>query len=666
MRFTNRVINVNMRMPFRACSLLLLLVALAAGCSDRANDTTPAAPAPAPKPAAPSGDARGPNVVWILLDALRPDHLSAYGYERETSPFIDTIAQRGTLFERHYSQGPNTLISVGTYMTGRYFPVEYQDARHMGVWFLKEPLPGEELVSTIFGRQGYATAMFSASPWYSAESRLATSFETFGELMRVASMDLDRADFVKDNAELFSWISDHAAEPFFLYVHSLDTHEPRYRYNTVSTWLDPAFPRERGDRLRWWKDGPFSAEDQRYITGLYDGGIAYADFTVSQIVAALEREGVLDNTILVISSDHGEVLAQDGETLGHPPHGATDDQLRTPLILAGPGIPSGKRIGVKTQNVDIVPTIIDLAGLSTESKFDGVSLRDTILADAPAEIHRYAFSKTSSISLTSRLNSIFIFDDAKVDICAYDEAQLAKSNRPIRPRELVWKMPDFAGARTPATLEADRESYVQAELSDRIQPMRAARDAQPDAMPPYYDAVPGVAFTEQGQTYPIVNDLNPSDNLWSSVHFGAIFEGIGDSMLVSFPWLEDSPGLVMIASARDGTYRVSALLKTFPSPDGTARGASFRWLEPVAERDFRLFRVPPAEPGQENRAWVELGTYTVTGGKFVYWLDEGLPEDVTVFGTLRFVREGAEGAVLTDEELAAEHERLKALGYGDN
>jgi arylsulfatase A-like enzyme len=122
------------------------------------------------------------NVVWILLDALRADHLSSHGYDRPTSPVLDALAARGIRATNAFSQASATLLSVPTFMTGRYEPAFYQDARHFDVWFLRRPPPEERLVSTIFKTHGYETAMFSASPWYSAGSnpaRAAWSFTTF-------------------------------------------------------------------------------------------------------------------------------------------------------------------------------------------------------------------------------------------------------------------------------------------------------------------------------------------------------------------------------------------------------------------------------------------------------------------------------------------------------
>ena len=126
--------------------------------------------------------------------------------------------------------------------------------------------------------------MFSASLWYPEESRLSSSFDTFAWLTHRA--DVQGNTYEERNPELFSWLDRHADEPFFLYIHSMDTHEPRYANNTHDTWLDGSVSPERERILRRYSGlngQPFSAAEQRHIVDLYDGGISYADETVGEV-----------------------------------------------------------------------------------------------------------------------------------------------------------------------------------------------------------------------------------------------------------------------------------------------------------------------------------------------------------------------------------------------
>ncbi len=629
---------------------VLFLCACLCGCGPPpAKEAASAPPAAVPE--------RPINVVWILLDACRADHLSCYGYARPTSPNIDALAARGVLFERNYAQAPNTLLSVPSYMTGRYNPVFYQDARHLGIWFLREPPAGEKLISTILKENGYATAMFSASPWYSAESRLGKSFDEF-HLLNYGG-ELPEGPFAERNAHLFEWMEAYAQEKFFVYVHSLDTHEPRYHNNTKTTWLDPAFPRDRDGELRRWKNGAFSAADQQHIVDLYDGGVAYADSGVGDILAALARLGIAEKTLVIVSADHGEILGQDGETVGHPQTSSADDVLLTPLIIAGPGLPAGRRVAAQTENADIVPTLIDLLAIKTDATFDGVSLRPAMAATSPLVIHEFAYARAARFLIDADLDRIQIFDGVKFDVYAYDQAGIDFLRLPQRPPVIAYAMPDAVGHRreiTPDPALAARASRIDAE---DLKPAWDAYVALPRITPPYFETSTGGSLDPSA----VVNTLDPKDNRWTRHRSPYLFRISESDLLVADPSQEDPPELILGVNIPNGEYRVFAFTVSLPS-DGEPRGVSFKFKKYPAESEYREFGLPAPEPGESVDGWFELGVYSVTAGNFVYCLDTGKPEDITVLGALRFTQVGADAAPLDEEALREEQERLEALGYG--
>ncbi len=607
-----------------------------------------------PVPAAPL------NVVWILLDACRPDHLSSYGYHRPTSPNIDALAARGVLFERNYAQGPNTLLSVGSYMTGRHNPVFYQDARHLGIWFLREPPAGEQLLSSILKENGYQTAMFSASPWYSAESRLGKSFGEF-HLLNYGG-ELPEESFEKRNAHVFNWIESHAKEKFFIYIHSLDTHEPRYHNNTKTTWLDPAFPRARDGELRRWKNGAFSPADQKHIVDLYDGGVAYADSSVGEICAALERLGIAENTIVVISADHGEILGQDGETVGHPQNSSVDDVLRTPLIIAGPGLPAGHRVFVRTENTDIVPTLVDLLRVTTSATFDGVSLRTTATAPKQSELHEYAYARAARFLIDADLDRVLIYDDVKFDLSAYDQQGIDFLHLAQRPQMIAYALPDTAGHRQEITPDPDFAAQVNKLSAEKLKPAWEAYNALPKTTPSYFETGTG------GSVVPadVVSVLDLKDNLWTRQRSPYLFRISESDLLVADPSQEDPPALILGVNIPNGEYRVQAFTVSLPA-DGPPRGVSFKFSKyPEEGSTYREFGLPAPEPGKSVDGWIELGTYSVTQGNFVYSLETGRPEDLTVLGALRFTKVGEEGAAPDEDALKAEMERLESTGYANS
>src|SRR5690606_10830544 len=214
----------------------------------------------------------------------------------------------------------------------------YRDERHMSTWFLPTPPDDDILAPTRYADHGYATAMVSVSSWYSRQSPLGNTFDHLGELLH--SLHATEGTYRDRNPELFKWIEDHSDNPFFLYWHSMYTHTPHLPHNTVPTWLEPDFPPGRDEQLRHFLGAPFDERDQQRLIDLYDGGVAYADRAVREIVELLDSLGVLDNTIIVISADHGEALGEDGLTTEHPGRDTYDELYRTPLIISGPGIPS--------------------------------------------------------------------------------------------------------------------------------------------------------------------------------------------------------------------------------------------------------------------------------------------------------------------------------------
>lgn len=315
---------------------------------------------PHPGAAAPIEKARRPNVVWILLDCLRAQNLAAYGYERETAPTISSLARQGVVFERHYAQDFWTFPSVPSYMTGRYFAANCLDS---GKWQdqMRQPAPGEILAPVIFSENGYATYLVCNHSWFTPFSRLWQAF--------------DKSAFYFDYAaRVREMLDEHGEQPFFLYLHMLETHFPHRFGPPFDQWID------KDHVSTTIFDGnqppppetPFSPEDRELLRGLYDGGILLGDSKVQEILELLGARGLLENTIVIIASDHGEALGEDGRSVGH--NIICEEVMHVPLILCGPGIPQGKRIASMTENVDIVPTLVSLLGLETAAAFDGRDL----------------------------------------------------------------------------------------------------------------------------------------------------------------------------------------------------------------------------------------------------------------------------------------------------
>ena len=332
-------------------------------------------------PPAPDGRV---NLILIILDTVRAASLSVYGYERPTTPELERFAQAGVVFDRAISPTSWTLPSHGTMFTGRH-PAELQVD-----WLtpLDDSFP---TLAEILSQAGYATAGFSANVGYvSAESGLARGFARFedfvptaGEAVRVSVM-LSRVlrpfglqEFVEDdnrgrktaedvNRAFLGWLDDRQEDrPFFAFLNYFDAHAPFYapaEFDTLYGGLRP---------LKNW--GPnLSEEEAKRWRDPYDRSLTYLDTQLGLLFRELERKGVLRNTVIVVSSDHGEHLGENGY-MGH----ATTlyrPAIEVPLIFRGPGIPKGVRVASRVGLRDLPASLLELAKVDAQGRIPGQSL----------------------------------------------------------------------------------------------------------------------------------------------------------------------------------------------------------------------------------------------------------------------------------------------------
>lgn len=327
-----------------------------------------------------AGNAR-PNVLFILIDTLRADHLTPYGYERDTTPQIaHWLAAQGTTVETAYSQAPWTLPSLAAIMSGRN-PGEF-----LGDPVASFALPGSVLsVPERFALAGYATAGFIGNPTLHEENGFARGFGTFyTPPADPASMHLHGGGLT-DRA--LPWLAAHAGgadRPFFLYVHYIDPHDP-YDSPELVNGVSPFDPDYRGRIGVDWIHGIYTGKldlddpvrDLAHIAALYDSEIHYADAQVGRLLAAIPPE-VLKDTLVVLTSDHGEELLDHGGWK----HGQTlyDEQIHVPLIFRWDGhIPAGKRLSGVVRLLDLAPTFASAIGAKADPDWDGVDLLPALL-----------------------------------------------------------------------------------------------------------------------------------------------------------------------------------------------------------------------------------------------------------------------------------------------
>jgi arylsulfatase A-like enzyme len=330
--------------------------------------------------------AERPNILFIVVDTLRADHLTPYGYTvHDTSPEIQRrLADHGLVVENAYSQAPWTLPSVVSFLTGRYAgELLGEDLSTYGIPDGVKPL-AERL-----GALGYDTGGFFANPTLHAGAGFERGFSTFFAPPADVEWIRKHADELNRHAE--PWLRAHQSRPFFLYVHYVDPHDP---------YENPDMAGGIGGRAQFmpgytgvigadWIHGIYSgklqlanpAVDIPYISALYDGEIHYADRFIGALLDQLDP-AVLKNTLIVLTADHGEELHDHGGWK----HGQSlyNEQIHVPLIFRWDGrIPSDKRLAGTVRLLDLVPTLVAAAGGPADPSWEGTNILPALTGKGP-------------------------------------------------------------------------------------------------------------------------------------------------------------------------------------------------------------------------------------------------------------------------------------------
>ncbi|MEW6270922.1 MAG: sulfatase [Thermodesulfobacteriota bacterium] len=327
----------------------------------------------------PAEPARRPSIVFLLVDTLRADALGAYGFQGPVSPRLDALAEESVLFERAFSQAPWTKPSIASLLTSLQ-PDTHRVLSHRGQYGDREQAAGETTevlpadavtLAEALRDAGYATAAFVANPWLLVEHGFGQGFDVFDARPLlgkppVATVLLRRAR---------RWLARRDPErPFFLYLHFMDVHgpydAPDADYEAVRA--SPGLPASRTLtaaetaglppyllRARWAADP--GADDLRTWHARYAAGVHALDRQLGPFLDRLEASGVLDDAIVVLTSDHGEELLEHGGW-DHG-HRLYDEQIRVPLLIRLPrGASGGRRVDEVVSLVDLMPTLLARAG----------------------------------------------------------------------------------------------------------------------------------------------------------------------------------------------------------------------------------------------------------------------------------------------------------------
>jgi arylsulfatase A-like enzyme len=289
------------------------------------------------------------NIIMVLEDALRADHLSCYGHDRQTTQVKDAFAERGVRFARCFAQATKTRFSCPSFMTSLYPTATGVE----GIWHPHPSLAESYItVAEVLRRRGFVTASLHQNPNAGSPAGLHQGFSYLFENLP------GRAENIYTGLPL-RFIEKHRERNLFLYLHLADPHEPYDPPEAFRGWferlaVEPGAPVDRSDP-RWM------LEARR---ALYDGEIAANDRWFGVFLEKLERLGLAEDTLVIFMSDHGEHLGEHG-LWSHTPPGYVQ-VLHTPLIMVYPRrLPGGVVVEALVQNLDIMPTILELAGIDS-------------------------------------------------------------------------------------------------------------------------------------------------------------------------------------------------------------------------------------------------------------------------------------------------------------
>jgi len=319
-------------------------------------------------PAPPRTEAR--NLVLITIDTLRADRLGCYGNRNVETPNLDRLSREGAMAGQASVHVPLTRPSHVSLLTG-LLPAEHGIRDNVSP-SLRPEVP---TLADVLHAKGFRTGAFVSSIVLSRQSGLGRGFDEYSDRFEADGDDARFLNTIQKRgdgpaAEAVAWLEAQKAGRFFVWLHLYDPHDP----------YDPP--------------EPYRA---RYADRLYDGEVAWSDELVGRVDAGLERAGRHGDTLLVVTSDHGEGLDEHGEAV----HGffVYETTLRVPLLFRGPGIVPGTRVQATARSIDLLPTVLDLLGVAAPARLPGRSLAPVLRGGS-----QLPDAATYAESLTPRLH----------------------------------------------------------------------------------------------------------------------------------------------------------------------------------------------------------------------------------------------------------------------
>jgi len=410
------------------------------------------------------GDAppqRRPNVVLVSIDTLRADRVGAYGATSGATPQLDALAAEALLFQDMTANAPYTLPAHASLFSGQFPRVHGVEDKGRVLATTRSPVLARTL-----GAHGYRTAAFTSAVFLTPEFGFAQGFDGFTTIDPFRHEDsrfFEELATTRPEQELtderrraglapvFTWLERHRAEPFFLFLHTYEVHDydpPRAEEPCPVEGCGIAALDYREFLLKKNRREPFpgTERERAHIGHLYDQALRHVDTGVGRLLAELARLGLEDETLVVVTSDHGEELFE----RGHLQHGKSlqGEQLSIPLILRVPG-EAPRRVATPAMQVDLVPTLLARLGLPADVRVQGVDL----------------LARVAPRPLWSEVNDAFAHQSSVRD-GGWKLLHAPRGAEVVFPAAFEWRLFDLA--RDPGELEdlAAREPARRAALQE--------------------------------------------------------------------------------------------------------------------------------------------------------------------------------------------------------
>jgi len=350
---------------------------------------------------------RDPNIILVLVDTLRPDHLGVYGQSRPTSPTLDKLGAEGVVVRNVIAQAPATIPSVPALLTSRYASRAIDVGQHR--------IPDDAItLAEVLREHGYQTAAFSSNPLVTRPRGRSLrgvdrGFALFDDSVATGQNDGGWSPQKRSPSGIVKkavkWLDGAPARgKFFLYLHIMDPHDrywppKRFRFLYQNGYegeeaIAQGHPTPYEHRILDGEEVRLGSRDIEHLRALYDAEITYVDAQLGRLFGALRDRRLLDDTLVVVISDHGEEFFEHGGLK----HGYTlyQEAIQVPWLMRYPrALPPGKVVdGCLVQLIDVAPTILDLAGVPVPEGMQGASLLPRIRGEASSASRRYAITES--------------------------------------------------------------------------------------------------------------------------------------------------------------------------------------------------------------------------------------------------------------------------------